>query len=95
MKKSFLMMAVVTALAGAGLTLLSHSSESSLTPTQIANLEALAGPPTGQEGPGSKTCYDDIHSKDGCQVRYCPICEFVPGTADVSGTPKTCGGGNL
>lgn len=91
MKKSFLMMAVVTVLTGAGLTLLSHSSESSLTPTQIANLEALAGPPTGSSGGSGVPCFSSaFRDSEGAYVD-CSECLRYEGWTGY-GTESTCGG---
>lgn len=91
MKRSFLMMAVVTALAGAGLTLLSHSSESSLTPTQIANLEALAGPPTGSSGGSGVPCFGSANYAPGWRYTDCSTCLSQIDWRG-TGTESTCGG---
>jgi len=41
------------------------------------NIEALSGDETSQK---KQTCYNTITAKDGCMVRYCVTCKFVPGT---------------
>lgn len=43
----------------------------------MENIEALA---SGEGATKEYTCYNTVTSKDGCQVRYCPTCSFVPGT---------------
>lgn len=43
----------------------------------MRNVEALS---QGDTGTKKLTCYNTITSKDGCMVRYCATCSFVPGT---------------
>lgn len=51
----------------------------------LANVEALS-----ESENVSKTCYSSITSKDGCQVRYCPICKFVDGKDSFYSSAETC-----
>lgn len=41
------------------------------------NIEALT---QGEGGADGFTCYSTITSKEGCLVRYCQTCTYVPGT---------------
>lgn len=43
----------------------------------IENVEALSSDDAGGSG---NACYNTIHDKAGCWVRYCPTCKSVPGT---------------
>ena len=43
----------------------------------ILNVEALS---TQESTPKEYTCYSTITEKDGCLVRYCQTCTYVPGT---------------
>lgn len=56
-----------------------------LSDIQLANVEALV-----HDESEAKACYETITSKDGCQVRYCPTCTFVPGTDVIYAKEKTC-----
>lgn len=77
-KKSFLIAAVAIIASVGSYFGYSTNQNNGLSDIQLANIEALA---SGEQGE-KKTCYNDIHSKEGCQVRYCPTCTFVPGTDD-------------
>lgn len=51
------------------------------------NIEALTDGETGDE---LLDCYNTITSKKGTQVRYCPICQYVPGTDVLYSFAETC-----
>ena len=83
-KKFFLMLPCIAAVAIATFvgkkTFESHAFESN--DMLVSNVEALA---SGESNPQKQyTCYSSIHEKDGCQVRYCPTCDFIPGTDDLT-----------
>lgn len=63
--------------------LVTHTELSDL---QLANIEALAD----DDEKDGDACYNDIHAKDGSMVRYCPVCDYVPGTDDFFCLSKTC-----
>ena len=50
------------------------------------NLEVLTD---GEEVLG-QTCYNTITSKDGSQVMYCPVCDWIPGTDSWFSPTSTC-----
>lgn len=88
MSKKLIVAAVAVLVAvGACVSANMVTSGSKLTKLQRANVEALAD---NVEQSKEKTCYDDIHAKDGCMVRYCPECRFVSGTDDLLSFKKTC-----
>lgn len=43
----------------------------------LQNVEALSQDESGKK---KYTCYSTITEKDGCMVRYCQTCEYIPGT---------------
>lgn len=63
------------ALATGGCFLAGNSTpRHQFTPEEIANIEALTENESNED---KKTCYSSITSQDGCQVRYCPTCEYL------------------
>lgn len=77
-KKIKLLTLSTVVLATVGICGMSITDSIQVSDVAIANIEAL----TSEESvKGEKyTCYESIHTKDGCQVRYCGTCEYVPGT---------------
>lgn len=53
-----------------------HNSVKNVSSIALSNIEALTADEVGM----SYTCYSSIHEKDGCQVRYCATCKYLPGT---------------
>ena len=51
------------------------------------NIEALSD---GETEKKEQDCYNTITSKKGSQVRYCPTCTFIPGTAPLFVPVNTC-----
>lgn len=80
---SSIMTVVVSTVGYLGMTANKTESEIALD----ANVEALATGETATEG---EPCYNTITSKDGCQVRYCPVCNFIPGTDVCYSLSDTC-----
>ena len=79
-KKVFLMLPCIAAVAIAIVvgkkTYELHAYETNSLLMQ--NVEALS---QKDEGNLKKyKCYNSVTSKDGCMVRYCPTCSYVPGT---------------
>lgn len=62
---------------------LANKSESLL----MENIEALG---SGEGATKEYTCYNTVTSKEGCQVRYCPTCSFIPGTDPLLALSSTC-----
>ena len=63
------------AAAGRRVTGLAAYDKSSMSELMNANVEALTRNETGK-----KECFNTITSDPAHQVRYCPTCDFVPGT---------------
>ena len=61
--------------AVAAVTGFSVYEQSNVSDLLNANVEALARNETGKN-----KCFNTITSNPSHQVRYCPICDFVPGT---------------
>jgi hypothetical protein len=87
--KLFFTCAALLAVVGAlSVRLLSKpSSAEEMSPLVIANIEALT---SNEETAVTLVCYSSIHDKDGSKVRYCPVCDFVPGTDDLFCFKSTC-----
>ena len=59
------------------------------------NIEALSDGETEKKEQDcykkkEQDCYNTITSKKGSQVRYCPTCTFIPGTAPLFVPVNTC-----
>lgn len=62
-----------------------NSKTNQFSSLQLENIEALVD----GESDGEHPCYNSIKAKEGCNVRYCPLCEYVPGTTTQS-KPSYC-----
>ncbi|MDE5882759.1 MAG: NVEALA domain-containing protein [Muribaculaceae bacterium] len=88
MSKKSLVTAIAVLLAvGAYMGTATLTPRSDLSELQLANVEALAD---GSEQSATQACYNNIQAKPGCQVCYCPICQFIPGAPDLSYEVTTC-----
>lgn len=88
MSKKSLVTAIAVLLAvGAYMGTATLTPRSELSELQLANVEALA---EGSEQGAKKICYNGIHEKDGCQVCYCPICDYITGTDDLFSFKDKC-----
>lgn len=84
MKKYFVSAAAVLLIVSAACAFFMNASKTDSL--FEANVEALAE----VEQDGSKVCFNDIVSAEGLQVRYCPICDFVPGDKDIWTRKGSC-----
>ena len=75
MKKKLLLAGATLLLAAAAVTGFAAYDKSSMSELMNANVEALTRNETGKN-----KCFNTITSNPSHQVRYCPICDFVPGT---------------
>lgn len=57
-----------------------NSNTNRFSALQLENIEALVG----GESDGGHPCYKAIKAKEWCNVRYCPICDYVPGVPNES-----------
>ncbi|MBQ3608656.1 MAG: NVEALA domain-containing protein [Bacteroidaceae bacterium] len=79
MRRNILKIAFVVAIAMvAGINVFNAQKPNVLSDVAMANVEALANDEGGKE----LTCYNSITSKKGCQVRYCPICDYLEDSTD-------------
>ena len=53
----------------------------------VEHVEALSEP---NENGEKKTCWNEIHAKDGSKVMYCPICDYIEGTDDLFAWSTKC-----
>ena len=83
MKKVFISLAV---LAVSAATFVAVNVTNRLDEQFERNVEALAQ----TEQSTGKTCYNSIKTSEGLQVRYCPICDFVPGDKTIFAVKKSC-----
>ena len=75
MKKKLLLAGAMLLLAVAAVTGFAAYEKSNVSDLLDANVEALTRNETGK-----KECFNTITSDPAHQVRYCPTCDFVPGT---------------
>ena len=89
MKKKFFLLPCIAAVAIATVvgTKTFKSNADERNELLMANVEALS---QGESSKKVYTCYSTITEKDGCQVRYCQTCTFVPGTDVWYSFSSTC-----
>ena len=81
MKKNILKVAFVAAIAlVSGINVFNAHKTETLSDVVLANVEALAN--DLEAGRDKLPCYNTITSQKGCQVRYCPICDYVTDSTD-------------
>lgn len=89
MKKKSIMLSCIAAVAIVAIvgkkTFQSHAFATSNLLMQ--NVEALS---QQEENKKAYTCYNSVTSKNGCQVRYCSTCSYIPGTDTWYAISSTC-----
>ena len=88
MYKKVLKVAFVAVIAMvAGINVFNAQKPNVLSDVAMANVEALANNEVGKK----LTYYNSITSQKGCQVRYCPICDYLEDSTDRWYSPsQTC-----
>ena len=85
MKKVFLIGCFAILAVAIAVTLsVNYNSDNDLFPVSLANLEALADPPTTEVSDdllfGKSNCYFYLTSSPMHTAKYCGTCTYIPGT---------------
>ena len=89
MKKWIFSVVAIVALSSVATFVTQNFRPEEITLAQLANIEALAN---DDDAPADKKlkCYNTITSDDSSKVRYCPICDFIPGDDTWNAPASTC-----
>lgn len=91
MKKTMKTMVAVVCVAAAGMggmKAYNTANQSEADMLLAENVEALSSGDASSGGKEKITCYNSIHTKEGCTVVYCGDCTSHPGAA--SGNEAKC-----